>query len=394
MTIGRVDGSVSQKRFRRRRFLQSIGVASIGAVAGCANEEDDSEPATSDDEEGSVEGDVEETDDIGGDGDPERAEINGVPVQHKEYDLVELPFEEWPQYGEDRILPPYCEYPNAAAVDEEIPDLQMNTVTLYDVEDDEGHHPLRTARTMMRLVHCYRESDDDRYLEKADSISEALVDVAIERGEAIYFPYGYDWGARDGIRPMDAPWYGGMAQGAALTAYAHLYEATGDEHYREFADRVFASFTNVQQIADDVWTTIISQPTEMPDDGNGDEPAYFWIEEYPTEPPNHVLNGFGVGLFGLYDYWLHVGGQGSQLLLEAALTTVEDHLDDYRVPEEVSRYDLAGGIRGNVHYHSTHINQLEMIANLSNGEAFAEAAETFKEDHPYKEYRPERRDWA
>jgi hypothetical protein len=313
-----------------------------------------------------------------------------VPVHRKEYELAELPFEEWPQYGEDRQLPPYCEYPNAAAVDEEIPDLRMNTVTLFDVENDEGHHPLRTSRTMMRLLHCYRETDDERYLEKAESISAAMLDIATERDGAIYVPYGYDWGAPEGSRFMEAPWYGGMAQGTVLTAYAHLYEVTGDETYREVADAVFASFTNVQQVASDFWTTIVSPPTEMP--GDGDDPEYFWIEEYPVEPPQHVLNGFGVGLYGLYDYWLHVDREAGYDPLCAAITTIEDHVEEYRVPGDVSWYDLAEVYSGNEHYHSTHINQLELLANLSNEEYFAEMAELFREDHSYEEYRPDRPD--
>jgi hypothetical protein len=384
---------MSERRFRRRHFLQSAGVASVGAVAGCleaennGDDEDDPEPASTSEEgeEGAA-----EPDDDGRTDDPRRTEMNGVAVHRKKYDLVELSFEEWPQYGEDRRLPPYCEYPNAAAVDEEIPDLRTNTVTLFDVENDEGHHPLRTSRTIMRLIHCYRETDDERYLEKAESISEAMLDIATERDGALYVPYGYDWGAPEGSRFMEAPWYGGMAQGTVLTAYAHLYEATGDEAYREVADGVFASFTNVQQVASDVWTTIVSPPTEMP--GDADEPAYFWIEEYPVEPPQHVLNGFGVGLFGLYDYWLLVDREAGYDPLCAAITTIEDHVEEYRVPGDVSWYDLAEVYGGNEHYHSTHINQLRLLANLSNEGFFAEMADLFDEDHPYEEYRPERPD--
>lgn len=381
------------RRIRRRRFLRAAGAASAVVVAGCTGD-DGSEEAPSDrDDDPAPDDGVEEREDGNEDLDRDGvAEIRGVPVHRNEYDLAELPHERWPQYGEDRILPPYCEYPNASAVDDEIPDLRTNVVTLFDVENDEGHHPLRSSRTAMRLLHCYRETDDERYLEKAESIGEAMLDIALERDDAIYVPYGYDWGSQGGDRFMEAPWYGGMAQGTILSAYAHLYELTGNDDHREAADGVFRSFTNVQQVASDVWTTIVSPATSMP--GDGDDPEYFWIEEYPVEPPQHVLNGFGVGLYGLYDYWLHVDREAGYDPLCAAITTIEDHLEEYRVPGEVSWYDLAEAYRGNEHYHSTHINQLELLAELSNEEYFSEMADTFREDSAYEEYRPDRPDWA
>lgn len=364
------------------------------ALAGCSGQESESEPGSTnpDSDSENATDTTNETD--GEDGEDERddvTEINGISVYRNEYDLAELPYEKWPQYGADRQLPPYCEYPRTAAL-EEIPDLRTNTVTLYDVENDEGHHPLRTSRTVMRLVYCHHETDDDRYLDKAISVAEALRDIANERGEALYMPYGYDWGSPGGSRFMEAPWSGGMAQGTTLTAYTHLYEATDDTRYRDIADRVFASFTNVKQVADDTWTTVIDRPDEESTDD--DEPSYFWIEEYPTEPPNHVLNGYMVGLYGLYDYWLLVGGEESERVLEAAITTIQDHLEEYRVPGDASQYDLAEIYRGNERYHSTHINQIEILRDLSNEDYFGEMAETYREDHPYEEYRPDRPDRA
>lgn len=384
---------MDRRRFARRRFLRTTGAVSIPLVAGCTDSATETEEDTTETDDDSIEtedteDDPEPEDESEDDSGERHTEIEGMPVHRKEYDLVELDIEEWPQYGEDRILPPYCEYPNAAAVDEEIPDLRINTVSLFDVENNKGHHPVRTSRTAIRLIHCYRETDDERYLDKAESIGEAMADIALEQDDAIYIPYEYDWGAPDGARFMEAPWYSGMAQGTVLSAYAHLYEVTGDETHREAADGIFRSFTNVQQLASEAWTTIISPPTEMP--GDGDEPEYFWIEEYPVEPPQHVLNGFAVGLFGLYDYWLHVDNAAGYDPLCAALTTIEDHIEEYRVPDGVSWYDLAEIYSGNEHYHSTHIKQLELLANLSGESYFDEMAETFEEDSPFEEYRPDR----
>lgn len=191
----------------RRWLLRSLAVGGTPLVAECCAETTPTDDEKANETQAENEADEAENDQTRSEN-PDRVEINGVPVHRREYDPVELPIKEWPQYGEDRTLPLYCQYPNAAAVDEEIPDLRMNTVTLIDVENDEGHHPLRTARTMMRLLHCYRESDDERYLEKTESISGAFVDIAVEQDDALYFPYPFD-------RPVPATNSGSRRRGTA-----------------------------------------------------------------------------------------------------------------------------------------------------------------------------------
>ena len=388
---------MSDSPISRRQILQCLG-GIAGTVAGCLGEDAApsaaSESTPSERRETPAEPTTEGVEPPGDDDERDEAgdgvTINGVPAYAHEYDLVELPYERWPQFLEDRRGPPYCVYPNAAAVSEEVPDLHYHEVTLMDVEDDYGHHSLRTSRTIMRLAHCYRASGgDERYLEKALSVSEAFLDISTEQDGALYFPATFDWHSPDG-QPLYSPRYSGMSQGTALTAYTHLYDITGERRFRDVADAVFRGFTNVRRTTGDIWITLITQtPTELSDED--EEIGYFWIEEYPTEPPNHVLNGFVVGVFGLYDYWLEFRTEESEEVLRAALTTVQDHLEEYREPGEVSWYTLSRGYRGNEHYHSTHINQLRLLAALSGEEYFREMAETFEEDHPYKEYRPPRR---
>lgn len=405
-TRDRLRTHVERESLSRRSALRYLGATTVPAIAGCTapragterageagSEEDDEDETTASDasDEGvrsESDGEAAESESDDRD-DPGRAELDGVTVHHEEYDLVELPYERWPQYLHIRRGPPYCDLPDAGAV-EEMPDLLTNTVERYDVEDDHGHHPLRTGRAMMRLLHCYRASGgDERYLEKAESMSEAVVDVAVERDGAMYVPYGFDWPSSGGDENMRAPWYGGMGQGPVLSAYVHFYDITGDERYRDIADRVFRSYTNVRRTATDVWTTIVTdEPTELPADD--EEIGYFWIEEYPKEPPSHVLNGFIVGLYGLYDYWLRFGTSESETVLQAALKTIEDHVEAYREPGEISWYAMNRAYRGNDYYHSVHIHQLETLHELSGADHFREMAETFREDHPYEEYRRER----
>ena len=170
-----------------------------------------------------------------------------------------------------------------------------------------------------------------------------------------------------------------------LSAYTYLHEVTGEAAYKETADRIFRSFTTLTRHTDGPWTSMV-------DDG------YYWIEEYPADPPTHVLNGYCVGLWGVYDYWLHTRSETSRAVLEASLTTLEDHLEKFRVPGEVSYYGLDSykywekgdetykeAYRGNDFYHGVHIAQIRKLHRISNEEYFRTMMQRFEEDNPEAE---------
>lgn len=108
MIVPHGSSDVTFDRFQRRRFLWTAGAASLPIVAGCTESGESNGNGRADDPDDTpAEDDVDDRDGV--------AEINGVPTRRNHYDLAEFSNEEWPQYGEDRILPPYCEYPNASA---------------------------------------------------------------------------------------------------------------------------------------------------------------------------------------------------------------------------------------------------------------------------------------
>nr|MBP7434483.1 hypothetical protein [bacterium] len=121
-------------------------------------------------------------------------------------------------------------------------------------------------------------------------------------------------------------WYSGMAQGRALNLLSMLYEITGRKQYLEAADHTFDSILSLQTLNDDPWISTI------------DENNYFWIEEYPTDEPAHVLNGFIFALYGIYEYWIQTESELAEILLNRSIKTLKDHLDLYRRPGEVSKY--------------------------------------------------------
>ncbi|XVH31280.1 D-glucuronyl C5-epimerase family protein [Haloferacaceae archaeon DSL9] len=308
--------------------------------------------------------------------DPEAEEIHGVPVERRRYDLAELPYEDRPQFfGPYRRTRPECTYSVSRV--ERADDLQMTT---RDGRDP-SHFPLRSARWLLRLLHCYRERGDEGYLDRAVEMSDAFLDAATWVDDVPYFAYEFDKGGSNAR--LEAPWYSGMVQGVALSAYAYFHELTGDDGYLETADAVFGSFTRFPRHVDGPWTSMV--------DGEG----YYWIEEYPDDPPTHVFNGFNVGLWGVYDYWMHTESPESRFVLEAAITTQHEHAELIRVPGSVSYYGLDGyyywergderyekAYRGNGYYHAVHIHQLRQLNRISNEPRFETLRRQFDDDHP------------
>jgi len=54
-----------------------------------------------------------------------------------------------------------------------------------------------------------------------------------------------------------------------------------------------------------------------------------WLEEYPTDPPTHVLNGALFTVFGLHDLVRATGDQAAATLLEESVDTIARNLDRY-----------------------------------------------------------------
>lgn len=287
--------------------------------------------------------------------------IDGVEIHREETTLQEVSYKERPTIFVNRWNEPSCRF-NASEIDS-IPTLQMATIN-----GEQGHMPVRTSRTIMKLLYCYRQQERDSYLEKATEISDAYLDTATRNDGALYFPYTMKKGGA-GVT-LTPPWYSALTQGTSLSAYLRLHEATGEKQYRETADAVYESFRRLKRSTDGPWTAMV------------DEEGYLWFEEYPHDPPTHVLNGFLTGLWGVYEYWLLTNDDDSRALLEAAITTIKQYVEQFREPGEVSWYALSRGYRGNEFYHAMHILQLRKLHQITDDPYFKEISETFEEDNP------------
>ncbi|QLG28808.1 hypothetical protein HUG10_15225 [Halorarum halophilum] len=277
----------------------------------------------------------------------------------EDIELRKLPYEEWPESDA---------YPYNA---EEAEEMEARTNTY---EGNTGLQVVQNARVLTNLSENVRTSDDPVFEDAAERVTDTLVEAAHgtpegSTAEAIYFPYGYHFklhGNPDLL--METPWYSGMAQGLLLSSFTRLYRQTGDERYSDLADRTFASLVpSGGSERSKPWVSLI-------------EDGHYWIEEYPSEVPAHTLNGKMFGIYGLYEYWCHSGREDVETWLLAALTTISDRIEEFRVPGGLSYYCLEH--EGQIDkYHSIHIGQLEALYDMTGHDRFHEVAETFRSDH-------------
>jgi hypothetical protein len=110
------------------------------------------------------------------------------------------------------------------------------------------------------------------------------------------------------------------------------------------------------------------------------------LQEYPTDPPAHVLNGWITSLFGLYDIAdaprdVTATGRRAETAFTSGTTTLAARLHLYRTPIGWSRYDLYPHPLANtasVTYHRLHVAQLRALHSLAPIDELAATADDWQ----------------
>ncbi len=248
---------------------------------------------------------------------------------------------------------------------------------LYERDGTRHVHPVGQGQYVLMMLNSFDLTGDEEFLDRAVLNLDSLLDSSIESDGAIFFPYTFDfplYGLEE--LTLHAPWWSGMAQGQILSALVRAYEATGDERYREAADRTFASFAP-RSVED--WP--ITEPAVSFVDGDG----VLWLEEYSGDlEPAYVLNGHLFAVFGLYDYWELTGSEEAARMIDGAATAVAHYLPEFRnASGELSWYGLTikPNPRGlHAKYHRIHKEQLRVLADMTGERLFSDYADLFAAD--------------
>jgi hypothetical protein len=276
---------------------------------------------------------------------------HNVPYQITKYDINELNDNEMPYAGYRTSLD--VNYPTDA-----------QGIIIFIHQGKEHYHPVQIAQKILSLLGSYNQTNNSEYLNRAKLFAQKLIEISFESKDAIYFPYNFDFPLH-GIEEekMIAPWYSGMAQGQALSAFVRLYKITGENKYLAISDKIFRSFTHFKG-ENEPWIVYV------------DKAGYLWIEEYPMEVPAHALNGFIFGIYGLYDYYLLKRDIPSKQLLQASITTIRQYISEFRNEGDISFYDLKYKTKS-VTYHRIHIHQLAMLYKITGDDYFRTMSDNF-----------------
>jgi hypothetical protein len=232
-------------------------------------------------------------------------------------------------------------------------------------------HPVVSAGILLTRLDAYVVSGDQVYLDLAIRHAEQAALAAYTSGDAIYFPYPFDWDLHSFVEfPMEVPWFSGMAQGYMLSAYSRLYDVTRDERYLDYATRTFNSFLRPK--GDDPYWTV---------DLEGGE--YLWFEEYARNdgPSDRAFNGHIYATWGLHDYWMLTRDERAVALVDGGLTSILHFLDKWRFPGGQSFYCLTHRER-TATYHGVHAGQLAYVFDITGAPVFVQLADLFIDDYP------------
>jgi heparosan-N-sulfate-glucuronate 5-epimerase len=202
------------------------------------------------------------------------------------------------------------------------------------------------------------EGDADTWLQV---FAEAAAWLAEELEEEGGLPYLFPMPHTYTINP---PWYSAMAQGQAASVFVRAVLALGDDSYIEAAERAILPL-----MAED--STVVAHTPEGP-----------VLQEYPTQPPSHVLNGWMFALWGLYDV-TQLRERAERTLPQASrafrdgTTALVRRVGLYDAGFGWSRYDLYPHRLVHVaspFYHRLHVALLNATADLTNEAALREKA--------------------
>ena len=168
--------------------------------------------------------------------------------------------------------------------------------------------------------------------------------------------------------PLPVPWHSSLAQGEAASLLVRSARVFARSDLLDLADRAIAPLLDPE-------SALVAVTAQGP-----------VLQEYPTTPPAHVLNGWITSLCGLYDVAqarpADTDTPGSAAAgFDAGVTALAARLHLYRTPIGWSRYDLYPHPLTNVaspFYHRLHVGHLRMLNALAPCEIFDRTADEWE----------------
>jgi hypothetical protein len=160
---------------------------------------------------------------------------------------------------------------------------------------------------------------------------------------------------------LRTPWSSALTSGNAMSALLRGWQLFGDEVYGEAARLAYHGLHATRDR-----TLYLDSGEEL------------WYEEYPGDPPLHVLNGHVYCLLGVADYARATGDSTADAMWRRAAATALSRLDEFDLGYW-SAYDLRWREPVTLHYQKNiHIPQMRILAALTAEPGFSLVADRWE----------------
>ena len=244
--------------------------------------------------------------------------------------LLDVPFGTLDEEGVPYNDAPIGEYPSA-----------YNTTTI--------------AQYALALWNAYLTVADDRYKEAFMSQVRWLVAHELRHDEDTAC-----WPILSPLHRYNATgsWLSALTQGNCISVLVRAYQLTHEDIFLQVARRAVHTFE--LDIADGGVSASV--------ENNG-----IFFEEVAVYPAAHILNGYLLALFGLYDYVTLTHDPAVAELIQRSLTTLHTFIEEFDTGYW-SCYDIRFKRLSPRFYHALHITLLEALARYSGCEHCAALA--------------------
>ena len=223
-----------------------------------------------------------------------------------------------------------------------------------------GYHPTSIAQFALAHWNTYLANGSHAHREAFILQARWLLD-----NETRFSDYASGWPLPFAWQSFHAsgPWLSALTQGNVISVLVRAYQLTGKSEFLETARRAVRLFE--LDILDGGVSASVSQKGKF-------------FEEVAVYPAAHVLNGYILALFGLYDYVSLTQDRGIEALIHHSLATFHEIISEFDAGYW-SRYDLMHKTLAPLFYHALHIVLLEALSDYSGCEHCRELAARWKQ---------------
>ncbi len=218
------------------------------------------------------------------------------------------------------------------------------------------HHPITIAQFGLARLRQYAATRAAGALEDVKrSVAWLQENVCAWRPNIGAWVFDFD----EPLYGLRAPWISGMAQGQGISLLLRAGAVMPLHQVEEMTRRAFEAFLHPVSEG--------GVAASFPDGGRV-------FEEYPSQPPSHVLNGHVFALIGVYDFAQFWGDKAASDLFAACVDSLKTNLWRYDTGYW-NLYDLHPTRRlASPMYVQVHVRLLRVVGALAGDPWFAEQA--------------------